>query len=1059
MRPNPNFSTNYLFSENDAETNIDNGSEDTKSKSELSVVERLSPPRMQSAEIHDMEVDGGSEQEQVINELLRNRKRARSENGTAGGEQENLSSTEPINKKQRIYEPDVSSSNSSSASSSSSASTTSICEKNNRVKHLEKFTFKECDELKLIDQKNYDRVLTLLLGENPADWPNIDLHIRKILRVSDALKLLLSECGAGYLCECKTISDTELFGFKEWFVVASNFDLDRFRIGLLEHQRKQQAQTDDLANDNHSEGYATPLMLAVQWGDLKALQLLLSEGESTRPTNNNIGYALLNAVNECHIELVQLLLKHINDSDQSIAFKLSALKIATSKGYMNVCELLIKHGAPLNIPDVNMPLHIATEMGRTDICKLFIKYGADIDQKDLYGNPPLYKAIRYKNVDTLKLLLSSGADINSTDYLRESLFGFVFSSQNIELINCLLERSDNVNASPSEYTPLMRAASTGNPEIVKIFLAKGAEINSVTDKGDTALSQACRSGSLDTVKLLLNNGADPNGDQRKSPLVNAAKYGCPSIIQLLIEYGAILFSDDNVGYRALRGAVKYHRFHNLSKLLELNVPVEHAVIDQKECSLLMLLMSNFGPVETEGMLELLLKNKLPLQGADDDGNDALMSAVNLLNFNAAKLLMKYGATVALKQTNKKGKNVLEMAIERLDWNPNSPRVKHNILLLASLLNSVKNNPDWPALQSTIINTAETTLTREVISTSLVWPLTKKDTSIIDVVKTTIDFSALEKLIKSIVRGTIHLRQDIERELSVVGIYSALSKEIYPYLEALPHIQFSLFGNVDHVQNKTISSFIAGLGATLENICIEHSVQWNPYKIDFEDNTIFTPLNQIANTQLTQLIDTSIATETTDLEPVFGTLSEICFNASFTAHKLPATFPPYQAAPGALKNALLARGVYAAFASKIEIVWKKVWEKFTGTPLSSDSIHSNSSSRSSSSSSSTRTSSSTSLATVIDGDDMDDFFSSEDLPREWIDELPAPPNPASFLESAQVQALFQEFRDELRLAFDQVGSNILDLPKSATEMPADAAKVYLELMFRQLHMLKQFIEAE
>ena len=50
-------------------------------------------------------------------------------------------------------------------------------------------------------------------------------------------------------------------------------------------------------------------------------------------------------------------------------------------------------------------------------------------------------------------------------------------------------------------------------------------------------------------------------------------------------------------------------------------------------------------------------------------------------------------------------------------------------------------------------------------------------------------------------------------------------------------------------------------------------------------------------------------------------------------------------------------------------------------------------------------------------------------------------------------------DELRLAADQVGSHILDLPKGATEVPAEAAKIYSDLMFRQLHMLKQFIEAE
>jgi ankyrin repeat protein len=782
---------------------------------------------------------------------------------------------------------------------------------------------------------------------------------------------------------------------------------------------------------------------------------LLSDGESTRTTIVN---ALSSAALHGHIELVQLLLTHLIDNEESNRSKQLALFQAIAGCHLAVCELLLRHGTSLNIPDETGPLHMAAAIGHTEMCKLFIQHGANINQKNSDGATPLYFAALHSHVDAYKLLLSLGADFDFTDHKK--LLSCVITNGNIELINDLLERGAKLNAPPGERTPLMEAASTGNPETVKIFLAKGVEINSVTTYGVTALSEACLSGSFETVKLLLINGADPNGDQRKLPLVMAARHACPATIQLLVEHGAILFSNENVGYLALRAAVGERRIANASKLLEFDVPLGHAVIDQVEGSLLIATLDTLRNADDVEMLELLLKNMLPLKGTDRNGNDALMIASSNGYFNILELLIKYGATVALKKTNYKGMNVLHIAIAELDFCIKREYNQENeTLILASLLNSVKTNPDWPALQSTIINTATKTFTREVISTSLVWPLTKKDTLINNIVKTTIDFSAFEKLINSIVSGTIHPSEDIERELSLVGIYSALSKEIYPYLAALPHIQFSLFGNVNHIHNKTISSFIAGLGATLERIRIEHGQQWNPYEIDFEDNTIFTPLTQIANAQLTQLIDTSIATETTDLAQVFGTLSEICFNASFTGHMLPATFPSYQAAPGAVTNVLLNRGVYAAFASKIETVWKKVWDRFSGTPLSSESIHSNSSD---STSSSIRTSSSTSIAplpTAIDANEMDDFFSSGDLPSEWIDELPAPPNPASFLESAQGQALLEAFRYELRLAVNQVGRNILDLPKAAKEVPAEAAKIYADLMFRQLHMLKQFIQAE
>jgi ankyrin repeat protein len=131
--------------------------------------------------------------------------------------------------------------------------------------------------------------------------------------------------------------------------------------------------------------------------------------------------------------------------------------------------------------------------------------------------------VQHNHVGACKLLLSFGADFDYVDPYYGSIFSLAISNENSELINDLLERGAKLNAPPGERTPLMRAAATGNPEIVKIFLAKGAELHAVTTEGITALSEACRSGSLDVVKLLLDNGADPNGDQKNPPLVNAGE--------------------------------------------------------------------------------------------------------------------------------------------------------------------------------------------------------------------------------------------------------------------------------------------------------------------------------------------------------------------------------------------------------------------------------------------------------------------------------------------------------------------------------------------------------
>jgi hypothetical protein len=241
---------------------------------------------------------------------------------------------------------------------------------------------------------------------------------------------------------------------------------------------------------------------------------------------------------------------------------------------------------------------------------------------------------------------------------------------------------------------------------------------------------------------------------------------------------------------------------------------------------------------------------------------------------------------------------------------------------------------------------------------------------------------------------------------------------------------------------------------LEQIRIEHGEHWKPYKDTLSESPVFDFFNQVANTELNQLIEHAANHETINTALVFEDLLETCFNSTFTAQTFPHSFPAYTAATGKLADALMAKGVYSAFATKIEAAWKKAWSQFVGKTMTTDS----SSSSSSSSSGSSSSMSSQARSTVYDPDDPFGIF-DDDLTSEWIDELPAPMDAVTYLNSSHGQELLEAFRTQLRLAVDQVGENILDLPKGTTEASAEVAKIYLELMFRQLHMLKQFIDPD
>jgi ankyrin repeat protein len=62
----------------------------------------------------------------------------------------------------------------------------------------------------------------------------------------------------------------------------------------------------------------------------------------------------------------------------------------------------------------------------------------------------------------------------------------------------------------------MTACREENPEVVKMLLEKGADINARSENhGVTALMEACRQRNIETAKLLLESGADPNIEDKQ----------------------------------------------------------------------------------------------------------------------------------------------------------------------------------------------------------------------------------------------------------------------------------------------------------------------------------------------------------------------------------------------------------------------------------------------------------------------------------------------------------------------------------------------------------------
>jgi ankyrin repeat protein len=81
------------------------------------------------------------------------------------------------------------------------------------------------------------------------------------------------------------------------------------------------------------------------------------------------------------------------------------------------------------------------------------------------------------------------------------------------------------------------AAKSGHEVVLRLLLAKGADVNAMKRDGETALVLAAGTGHEAVLRLLLEKGADVNAMKRngETALVMAAKKGHEAVVQPLLE--------------------------------------------------------------------------------------------------------------------------------------------------------------------------------------------------------------------------------------------------------------------------------------------------------------------------------------------------------------------------------------------------------------------------------------------------------------------------------------------------------------------------------------------
>jgi len=225
--------------------------------------------------------------------------------------------------------------------------------------------------------------------------------------------------------------------------------------------------------------------------------------------------------------------------------------------------------------------------GSIDAARALLEGGADVNQTTRYGWSALLAATQNSNYQMAKFLIEHGANVNLANKGGWTPLYLAVDNRNIEggdypvrtadmdslaYITYLLDKGANVNWRITESTEtrtvftnqwlnedgataFLRAAQSGDLELLKLLVARGADPKINTKLGVTPLAAAAGIGwvegvtqerspkeTVEAVKYLLSLGINPNfqADTGRVALHGAAHKGATEVVKVLVAAGARL---------------------------------------------------------------------------------------------------------------------------------------------------------------------------------------------------------------------------------------------------------------------------------------------------------------------------------------------------------------------------------------------------------------------------------------------------------------------------------------------------------------------------------------
>ncbi len=335
-------------------------------------------------------------------------------------------------------------------------------------------------------------------------------------------------------------------------------------------------------------------------------------------------------------------------------FDFTPLHMAAAAGHGEVAALLLKHKAKANAVTGSgaTPLHLAATNDKHELAGLLLAEGAATDLRDASGNTPFHEALRARAFNTARALLKAGVagdapvrlDRVTDETKKVTPLHKAASEGEEEVVRFLL--AQNVSPDVTDWrgwTALHYAAAAGSEQVSNWLIGHEAPVRACDHQGLTPLHLACRAGAASVVARLIEVRSFDWGEDRRSatPLHLAAHAGSEAVIALLLEAGHPVDPRDGDGMTPLHRAVQVAAAESVDRLLASGADPRARAERPRFDSLQ--LAARVG--DTSVIRRLLQARDLAADETHEDGPSAVVLAMRYRQFDAVALLLDSGASM------------------------------------------------------------------------------------------------------------------------------------------------------------------------------------------------------------------------------------------------------------------------------------------------------------------------------------------------------------------------------------------------------------------------------